>query len=191
MGIGAASAATVAAYAGAATAVIGTGVSVAGAMQQGQAQKAASDYQVQVARNNQVVAQQNAQAVQDQAAVKAQATQRMGDIKLGAQRAAMGASGVGLDSGSALDVTGSTAQQTSLATANDGYQGQLAAYGYQNQANNFGSQAGMAAAAGENASSAGTVNAFSTFLSGASQVAGKWNGWRTTTDPWGGAGVPN
>ena len=89
MGITAGTAAAI----GAATAVIGTGVSVAGAMQQGQAQKDAANYRAQVARNNEVVAQQNAQAARNQAAARQQVSVRAGEQRLGAQRAAMAASG--------------------------------------------------------------------------------------------------
>lgn len=186
MGIGAGTLAGI----GAVTSILGTGVSMLGAMQQGAAQKSAADYQAQVARNNQVVAQQNATLVQQQAAAKAQGDQRAGDQRLGAQRAAIGAAGGALDSGSALDVQSSTVTQTGLDTANVNYQGRLAAYGDQVQGSNYGAQAGLDTAQGANAATAGSLNAFGSLLGGASQVAGKWSGFQQKgSDPWGGGGV--
>lgn len=156
---------------------VGTAAAVAGSMQQGAAQKKQADYQAQVARNNQTVAAQNAQAAQNQAEVRAQAVQRAGDMKLSAQRAALGASGVGLDSGSALDVTGATAQQTALSVDQEAYQGRLSAYGYGVQGSNYAGAAQMAEASGQSAGSSSYLNAAGSLLGGASQVAGKWSAW--------------
>ena len=186
MGITAGTAAAI----GAATSVLGTGVSAIGAMSQGAAQQSAADYQAQVARNNQTIAAQNATLVTQQAAAKAQVDQRAGDQRLGAQRAAIGAAGGALGSGSALDVQGSTVTQTGLNTAGDDYQGRLQAYSYQVQGENFGAQAGLDSAAAANASTAGGINAFGSLLGGASQVAGKWAAFQQkTSDPFGGGGV--
>lgn len=170
------------AAAGIAASVIGTATSAIGAMNQGQAQQQQANYQAQVARNNATVASQNATLVQQQAEARAQSDQRAGDQRLGAQRAAIGAAGGALGSGSALDVQGSTVTQTGLSTANDDYDGRRAAYGYQVQGSNFGAQAGLDTAAGANAGTAGTVNAFGSLLGGASQVAGKWASYQQSSN---------
>ena len=156
---------------------VGTAATVVSSMQQGAAQKKQQDYTAQVARNNQTVAAQNAQAAQNAAEGRAQAVQRAGDMKLSSQRAALGASGVGLDSGSALDVTGSTAQQTALSVDQEEYQGRLSAYGYGVQGTNYEASARMSDATGQNAQSAGYMNAAGSLLGGASQIAGKWGAW--------------
>ena len=171
------------AIAGVAASVVGTGVSVAGSLQNAAAQKRAADYQAQVAENNALVAGQNARAVQQQAEAKAQAEQRAGSIRLGAQRAAMGAAGVDLDSGSALDVQGSTAANTALSVDTARYQGDLAAFGYRTQGSNFGAEAGLDTMRGQAAESAGFSSATASFLSGASQVSSKWDAYRKTTTP--------
>ena len=162
------------AIAGTAASVLGTGVSVFGAVQQGAAQKSAADYQAQVAKNNATVAAQNAAAVQDQAAAKAQSDQRAGALRLGAQRAALGASGVTLDSGSSEAVQSATVNNTALSTQLDTYQGQLAAYGYQTQGVNYNAQAQLDTLTGQNAASAGDISAVGNFLGGASQVSSRW-----------------
>ena len=168
----------IAAIAGTVSSVAGAGVAAYSAVQQGQAQKQAQDYQAQVARNNATVAAQNAAAVQDQATAKAVQDQKAGDLRLSAQRAAVGAAGGSLTSGSAIAVQDATIQNTGLTTAQDAYQGQLAAYGYRTQQTNYTAQAGLDTAAAENASTAGYVNAGSSLLSGASQIASKWSGWQ-------------
>lgn len=175
MGVGTAAAVS------AGAALIGTGMSVYGSMQQAGAQKDAANYQAQVAKNNAIVASQNATAVQHQAEARAQADQRAGAMRLGAQRAALGASGVTLDSGSGLALQGDTAANTALGVENALYEGQLKAFGYRTQGDNFTAQAGLDTMRGQAASDAGFTNAAASFLSGASQVSSKWAAYQQTT----------
>jgi hypothetical protein len=154
--------------------VIGTAVSAYGAIQQGQAQSAARNYQAAVDRNNAQIAEWNAERAKDLSDQRVQAQMRAGTQRLAAQRAALGAAGVTLDSGSALDVQTTTAEQTAIETQNTDYQGQLAAYGYRTQGANYRAQAGLDSMAADNASTAGYANAGSTLLSGAGQVADRW-----------------
>lgn len=165
--------ATLALAATAAT-VIGTGVSVYSSIQQGNAQAQAKDYQAAVDRNNAQVASWNAQAAEDSAAAKTQAEMRVGTQRMGAQRAALAAGGVTLDSGSALDVQGATAENTAIQTNATNYQGELTAYGYRTQQNSYINQAGLDEMSASNASTAGDLTAAGSFLSGAGQVANRW-----------------
>lgn len=179
MGVTAGTAAAI----GTAVSIIGTGVSMYGASQQADAQQKAANYQAQVARNNAQVASQNAQAVQDQAAVKAKQDLRVSTMRASAQRAALGASGVALDSGSAMDVTAATAGAGMQTAQNDTYQGQLSARSYLAQASNYDATAGLDTIAGQNAGSAGQIAMASSFLGGASQVSSKWSSWQNATNP--------
>lgn len=165
---------TTLAIAGTAATVIGTAVSAYGAVQQGNAQSAARNYQAAVDRNNAQVAEWNAERAKDISDTKVQAQMRAGTLRLSAQRAALGAAGVELDSGSALDVQGSTAGQTALDAQQTDYQGQLTQYGYRTQGANFQAQAGLDTMAAQNASTSGFEAAGGTLLSGAGQVADRW-----------------
>ncbi len=157
--------------------VLGTAVSAYSAYSQGQAQSKAADYQAAIDRNNATIAGWNAQIATDAQAQKTQEIERQGTLRLAAQRAALGATGVTLDSGSALDVQSATVQDTARAASVSAEQGALAGYGFTTQKQNFLDQGTMSEAAGANASTASFINAGSTLLSGAGQVAGKWYQW--------------
>ena len=164
------------------------GVGVAGAISSSQAQAANARYQSQIARNNAVTATNNAALAGQQAGVRAQADDRATATRLGAQRAAMGADGGQLGSGSALNVQRDTSNQGALAASQDIYQGQLAGYGYETQAGNFTAQSQLDTAEASQASTAGMIGAGSSLLSGASQFSSKWNQYYggntgTTVDP--------
>ncbi len=160
-----------------------------GAISSSSASSANARYQAQVATNNATIANQNATLAGQQADAKAQADYRAGAIKLGAQRAALGANGGTLDTGSALDVQANTARSTQLGVSNDMYQGQLQGYGYTTQAGNFTAQAGLDTTAASNDSTAGLMSAGGSLVSGASQFASKWNSLLPNT-PGGGVTVP-
>lgn len=103
-----------------ASAVIGA----VSAIQQGQAAKAAADFNTQVANQNATLSRQNAAAVAQQQA-------RENYLRIGAITAAQGHSG-GTEAGSVLDVIGDTAMQGELQKQNIIYQGELQARGYGN-----------------------------------------------------------
>lgn len=138
-----------------------TGLSVYSAQQQGQAQKQAAEYQAAVAANN-------AQMVEKQGEQAAQAKMRENAMRLGAQRVTFAANGVDPNSGSALRVQEDSAVQGGLEAANIQYGALVRGMGLMNEAQ-------MARAAGKQAAYAGNMAAAGNLLSGASQVAGRWN----------------
>lgn len=99
-------------------------VSAISALQQGSAAKSAAQFNAQVADQNAQLSRQNAedQVVQQQ---------RETYMRIGAIRAAQGASG-GAGSGSVLDVIGDVAAQSELEKQQIRYRGELAARGYAN-----------------------------------------------------------
>lgn len=131
--------------------MIGTAVSVIGALNQGQQQQQASEYNAAVARNNAIAARQQAEA-------NAAAQQRKARVQIGAMRAGYGASGVGLE-GSALDVLESSAAMAELDRQNILYGGALRAQGYE-------STAGLELMRGENAVTGSYFSAGSSLLGG-------------------------
>lgn len=140
--------------------VIGTALSVMGALNQGQQAKQASEYNAAVANNNAIAARQQAEA-------NAAAQQRKARLQIGSMRAGYGASGVGLE-GSPMDVLEQSAAMAELDRQNILYGGQLKSQGYQ-------ATAGLELMRGENAVTGSYLNAGSSLLTGLGK-AGSFSG---------------
>jgi hypothetical protein len=99
---------------GAVGSLLGTGLSAISSVKQGQAQAASANYQAQMAERNAQIARQNSSM--SAAAAEAQiAQQGMKDrAKFGAIKAAQAASGVDVNSGSAVDIQSSQAEMGEL-----------------------------------------------------------------------------
>ena len=141
-----------------------SGISAYGARQAGQAQAAAANYNAKVA-----VDQGQAQA--NAAGVNAQQTYRQGDQEAGMARATLGANGVDVNSGTALQTQKDIGQRTGQNVANEQYNTQLAQWGALNQSTLDTQQAKYDIQAGD-------TSAVGSLLGGASQVAGKWSGFQ-------------
>lgn len=150
-----------AAVIGAVAAVAGAGVAAYSAAQQGNAAAAADARNEQLANQQALIAQQ--QAEQD-----AQAQQRASRQRIGAASAAYGAAGVTSD-GSPLDVLATSASQAELDRQTILYKGNLRALGYQDQSQLDSAAAGQAKIGGEE-------KAGSAILTGASSAASKFGG---------------
>lgn len=162
------------AYAAVGLMAAATLVSTAGAVQQGNQAKKIGTYQAAVASNNALIAEQNAdyaiKAGQQQAATESM----KGAATVGAIKSAQAASGVDVNTGSAVDVQESERLRSALDTQTVMHNAQLKAYGYRTQATNFEAEAGLRTAEGDAAKSASRTKALSTLLSGASSTA--WMG---------------
>jgi len=108
--------------------VAAAAVGAVAAVQQGRAAKAAGEY-------NARVAEQNAQYAREQSALQAQQADREGRLRLGAIRAAHGASGGAAAEGSVIDVLGDVASQNELERQDILYRGAALAGGFQGTAN--------------------------------------------------------
>jgi len=153
---------------------IGVGVSAYGAHQQGQAAKKAGAYNAQIAENNRVIAEQNAEYANRAGIAKAEQESLKGRVALGKIKAAQGASGVNIGSPSSTDVQEGAREANVLDVANVIQNAQLQAYGYKSQATNFQAQGQLAMLEGENAASAANTKALGTLLSGAGSVGGSY-----------------
>ena len=159
--------------------LVGAGVGAYSAISQGTAQKNSADFQAAVDKNNAVIAGYNADIAEQSQSQKTQAIERDGSLRLSAQRAALGASGVDVDTGSGGNVQSATVEDTQRAAATSQYQGELTGYGYRTQEQNLTDQAAVTTATGANAATAGAISAGSSILSGAGQVASKWYAYQT------------
>lgn len=145
-----------------------------GAYQQGQASSAAATYQAAVARNNQIVANQNATyATQQGQAMEASKREQTAQL-LGKERAMAGAAGVDSSSGSPLRLQGDTSRLGEVDALTIRDNAARSAYGYQTQGLNFQAEAGLDMMKSRNATAGGALGAFSSIAGGASSVSDKW-----------------
>lgn len=180
------------AEAGLALSAVGTVASGYGMYAQGQQAKAQGDYQSAVAANNAAIAAQNA-AVQERAAQDALARGRIDEqqhrLKVsqmkGAQRSALAASGVQVDSGSALDVLADTAmfgEMDALTIRSnaerEAYSARIGAHNARAQGMNNVAESNLFKLAGANSARSGMIGAGSTFLGGAGRTAMDYALWK-------------
>jgi parvulin-like peptidyl-prolyl isomerase len=135
--------------------VAGLAMNAVGAISQGMAASKAADYNAAINARNAQIAQQQAQA--DAEAQQRQAYQRMGAI-----RAAYGASGV-TPEGSPLDILANSASQAELDRQNILYKGKLRAIGYTDQSN-------LDAMQSDAAMTSGYIGAGSSLLTGGANI---------------------
>lgn len=172
-GIGAAAASSPAwlSAAGIGAGLIGGGVSAYGAYQQGQAQAGAARYNADLEKQNATVSRENA-AIAGQAGseqgyqVGAKTRATVGNIK-----ANQAASGVDVNSGSALDVRSSAAELGELDALTVRSNATREAYGYAQQARSHDAQSNLDLFEADNAETAGAIGAASTFLGSAGSAA--------------------
>jgi len=149
--------------------------SLVGSIGQGIAQQNASNYQAQVARNNAVIANNDANyaalAGQDQAQQKS----LQGASTFGKLKASQAANGVDVNSGSAVDVQATQRMQNQLDTANTLNNAELQGYGYRVQAINDTAQAQLYQSQANEAVPGAILGATGGLLSGASGLAFKWS----------------
>ncbi len=167
-----------------AAAVASAAMTAYGQYQSGQQQKKMGAYQQAVAQNNALTAERNAQ-IQDNAADDALARGRIEEqqhrLKVaqmtGTQRSALAASGVQVDTGSALDMVADTAmmgEMDALTLRNnaerEAYQFRVGAYNARAQGGSALAEGEMSALAGRNAAKSGMWQAGGTLLGAASQI---------------------
>lgn len=131
---------------------ISAGVAAYSAIQQGKAAEAAAAF-------NEITNRQNAEMARSEARVRASQTERETMLRLGAIRAAQGASG-GTGEGSVLDVIADSARQGEMERQYALYQGEASARGYKNTAS-------LDAMQGKQAATAGYLKAGQELLGGA------------------------
>lgn len=137
----------------------------AGSIYQGQQAKKAADRQADIDDRNAVIAQQASQNALLEASSNEDAQRRKSAQQLSAQAASLAESGIGLDSGTASDLTEQSALNAELDALNIRYAGKLKAAGYSNDAASFGMQASASRASGSAARTAGYINAGASALS--------------------------
>ncbi len=166
----------------------GAGVSAFGAYEQGQATAAAANYQAQVARNNAMIARQNAVMTEQAGVAKETARGMKTAASVGSIKAAQGASGIDVNTGSAANVRVAAAKLGALDALTIRSNTAREAYGYEVAATSDDAQAGRYEMEAKQAKEAGMISALGTFLTGASSVGFKYANMQFGA-PGGGGGV--
>jgi hypothetical protein len=158
------------------TALAGAGATAYGQVYSGMATGDAASYQAEVARNNSLIAQQNAKYASEAGQAQAAATSLKGAAKAGKIKTAQAANNVDVNTGSAVDVRASEREAGVLDTATVLSNAELEAYGYRSKATGYTAESGLPTTqAGEAPIGAG-IGATGSLLSGASAVGFKFGG---------------
>ncbi len=159
-----------------ATTALSTGMQMYGSYQQSKAQKAQAEYQSAVSRNNQIVAERNA----EDAIKRGEEAEKRHRLKVeqlkGTQRSVLAGTGFDVNEDDALDILADTAEMGELDGLTIRHNAKREAYGHKVQAMNDGAQAGLYQAKADAQSpllAAGTE-----LFNGAGSVANKWYSYK-------------
>lgn len=153
---------------------VGSAISAGGAYASGQANSKMYGYQANVARINSQIALQNADYARMQGEQQSVIQGRKGAQQLGGIRAAEGASGLSVGSGSSKDVQASQKSTTALDLNQIRSNAAKTAYDFDVQSTQDQNQAGLYSAAASNSKTAGDISALSSIVGGAGSVSSKW-----------------
>lgn len=155
---------------------VGAAVSAGGAIEQGQATANAANYRAQVATNNATIAKQNADYAIEAGQVAAETQGLKGAAAGGALKAHQGASGVDINSGSAVDVRTSQREAAKLDAETVMNNAELQAYGYNAKATGFEAESQLDRLTADQAPIGAEIGATGSLLSSASSLGFKWSG---------------
>jgi hypothetical protein len=144
-----------------ASGVLGTGMSALGSMQQAR-------YQAAVARNNQALAEQQAQDAERRGVIAEDQQRRRTGLIIGTQRASLAGQGTALDDGSPLDIVSDTAASGEMDALTIRDNATREAWGYRAQAANFAAQEQLAS------QQSGWLGTGASLLGGAMSVGDRW-----------------
>lgn len=155
--------------------VIGGGISAVGQLEAGQATANAASYRAEVAKNNAAIALQNATYAEQSGSAKATVQGMKGAAIGGKIKAGQGASGVDVNSGSAVAVRAAQREASLLDTETVLNNSQLEAYGYRTRATSETATAGLEKMTAEQAPIGAAIGAAGSLLSSASSLGYKWS----------------
>jgi hypothetical protein len=144
------------------------------ALGEGAATANSANYAAQVAANNAAVARSNATYAEQAGQTSATATALKGANQQGKIKTGQAASGVSVNTGSAVDVQASARELNKLDTATDLHNADLQAYGYRTQATSYEAQAELEKAEAQQAPIGADLAAAGGILGSASSLAQKW-----------------
>jgi hypothetical protein len=143
----------------------------------GAASAAQANYQAQLARNNQQIAEWNAQRALQQGQVAEQQQRFKTSQVIGSQRAALASQGGDVNSGSPLDIVGDSARAGEFDAQTIRNNAAMQAYGFRVQAANAGAQSELYRQSAANTMDALPFSIGSSLLGGASSLFDKGLGF--------------
>lgn len=170
LGADAATAATL----GTVASIGGTVFSALGAISSGISQSKSADYNAQIALNNAKIARNNASLAGQKGEIEAAQAGAQEKAKLAAIQADQGASGVDVNSGSAVNVRSSTAQVGEQDILNIRANAARNAYGYETEAQSDTAQAGLYKSQASSDMLGGFLGGASSFLSGVGSAGSEY-----------------
>lgn len=172
--------------------VVGTGLSIFGAIQQGQAANAAAQYQANVATVNANLAEENAKRVRAASDEEGYQQDQTARALFGEQEAGQAASGLSLQSESFVATRRSARKLARLDSLNLRQAGDVQAYGFRTDKANQLASAEFSRAQGKNALTSSYLDAASSLVGGATSLIGGGAKYglsstrrrTSSTDPW-------
>jgi hypothetical protein len=156
--------------------VAGSAVSAGGQLYSGAAKAQAANYSAEVAKNNAIIAEQNAD-YSVAAGVQRGANQSLKGAAAGARlKTAQAASGIDVNKGSPVDVQVSQRETEKLDTDTTLNNALLEAYGYRSKATGFKAQSQLDKMSADASETGAIIGATGTLLSSASSLGMKWSG---------------
>lgn len=172
---------TALAIAGTVATVAGAGVSYMSSQASASAASKQAEYNAQVAKNNQAIADQAAKDAVTKAQVSQQTKADQTNALLGRQKVALAANGVEVNTGSAVDLQSDTKAAGTLDELTIQNNAAREAAGYTNQSTNYATTAAADEAASADALSSGNLKGEASLLSASSQVASQWYNYTSGT----------
>ena len=160
-------------------AVVGAVIGAVGSVMQGMAGAASANYQAQVAKNNQIIAEQNADYAQQVGLREEEAFNVKASQVLASQAAAQGASGFDMAVGTPRFVRRGSKMLAKLDALTIRSNTEREVQGFEAQATNYAAEAGLRKMEASNASLSGFLGAASSLVGAVGSVAGKWSGYRS------------
>lgn len=163
---------------GSVASAVGAGVSAIGAFSQGRANSQSAKYNAAIAANNATISRQNAERTSQEGEVKAAMAQQETRAKYAGILANQGASGVDVNSGSAVDVRSSAAATGELNAINIRANAARQAYAQQTDAAGYDATSTLDKSQAKNDSTAGFLNAGSTLLGGLGDASNNYTNFK-------------
>ncbi len=149
---------------------VGAVISAYGAYQQGQAYSAEAKFRAQVALNNKIIAEQNAEMALEEGRADIQEERRKIAQRMGSQLAMLAAQGFQVGEGTSIEILADTAAVGELDVLRLEADAANRARNFRIMAGGFEAEAQLGRLAGKHAEEAGTIGALGTLITGAGRV---------------------
>ncbi len=159
---------------------VGAMISAYGAYQQGQAQSAEAKFRSQIALNNKIIAEQNADAALDKGRADIEDERRRTAQKAGSQLAMLAAHGFQIGEGTSIEILADVAAIGELDVLRIQVDAENRARNFRIQAMGFGAEADLGRLASKSAEQAGAIGAAGSLITGAARVGTTFLDRKTT-----------